>query len=112
MSDLTIKDFTAIYTELCAVYDKPINELRAIAYYKHISKYKYSYEEVLKVVNDWIENSDGFPSLCSILSDLRENIKISPKKYNARQIGDGDFIPEPESIKDIIGGMKNIVNKE
>lgn len=102
-STITIKEFTIIYTELCAAYDKQINELTAMVYFNFIKE--YTAEHVRSVVYGWISREDFFPRINRLLIELKEFGKYKP--YNPKQIGDGDSVPGAENIKEIINGLKD-----
>lgn len=106
MDRITPQQFTALFTELCAAYDKQINELTALIYFRFVKD--YSQEHVRDVVYGWIGNEDYFPRINRLLAELREKNKYKP--YNPKQIGDGDFVPAPESIKKVIVGLRSKLN--
>lgn len=105
---ITVKEFTRLYAELCAAYDKPINEITAMIYFKFVKD--YSADHVASAVYGWISREDFFPRINRLLIELKELGRFQP--YNHRQIGDGDFVPAGDVVKNLISQAKEAISGE
>lgn len=104
MNKLEQNDFLKMFTELCAAYDKPLNEITAITYYKFLSKYPA--DRIGIVINDWIEHEDYFPRISKLIVEMKYG--KGQRAGTDRQLKEKpEEIPTsmPTEIKDILKNM-------
>ena len=103
MTDKISKEqFVMIFSELWYAYsDKPMNEMQAMVYYKHLGVYPA--DRIVIVINAWIDNERWFPHINEIIEEMR----YSKKPYNAKQIEGNETILEGQAMKDILKNMRN-----
>lgn len=100
------KEFIIAFTELWYAYhDKPMNEMQALVYFKHLRNYPL--DAVKYSMDIWIDTNEWFPKPCQLIEEVRNQIKTGRYSKN-KQLVSNEQVPEevPVEFTELLKTMK------